>query len=66
MAADKLIRMATQIATFFRSQPGPDPAGRVAQHLCDFWDPDMRAALRAALAQGAPADPLVQDAARRL
>ncbi len=39
---DKLIYMANQIATFFRSQPGTDQAARVAAHLKDFWEPRMR------------------------
>ncbi|SHJ14782.1 formate dehydrogenase subunit delta [Wenxinia saemankumensis] len=43
---DKLIRMANQIATFFESQPG-DGAEAVAGHLRDFWDPSMRARIRA-------------------
>lgn len=47
MAADKLVRMANQIATFFATQPGRDQAERVAAHLKDFWGPEMRAALKA-------------------
>jgi formate dehydrogenase subunit delta len=39
---DKLIYMANQIATFFRSQPGTDQATRVAAHIKDFWEPRMR------------------------
>jgi formate dehydrogenase subunit delta len=39
---DKLIYMANQIATFFRSQPGTDQADRVAAHIKDFWEPRMR------------------------
>lgn len=47
MAADKLVRMANQIATFFATQPGQDQAERVAAHLKDFWGPEMRADLKA-------------------
>ena len=43
MSPEKLVHMANQIATFFRSQPGTDQADRVAQHLRDYWDPRMRA-----------------------
>jgi FdhD protein len=43
MSREKLVHMANQIATFFRSQPGTDQADRVAQHLRDYWDPRMRA-----------------------
>ena len=38
----KLVNMANQIATFFRSQPGTDQAERVAAHLKDYWEPRMR------------------------
>jgi formate dehydrogenase subunit delta len=34
--------MANQIATFFSTQPGEGQAGKVAQHLKDFWEPRMR------------------------
>lgn len=47
MSHDKLIRMANQIAVFFRSQPGVDQAERVAAHLRDYWGPEMRADLKA-------------------
>lgn len=41
MSPDKLTRMANQIATFFESQPDEDKAGRVAEHLKEFWEPRM-------------------------
>jgi formate dehydrogenase subunit delta len=67
MQPDKLVRMANQIATFFRSQPGTDQADRVAQHLRDFWDPRMRAAIRAHLAAGGEGlDDLARAAVQRL
>lgn len=63
MSPDKLTRMANQIATFFKSQPGEDQAERVAGHLNDFWGPDMRAALKAAAARDDSAmDDLVKRA----
>jgi formate dehydrogenase subunit delta len=50
--ADKLVLMANQIGRFFAHQ-GPDRAAEaIADHLRKFWDPRMRAALRAHLAQG--------------
>ncbi|WP_333830655.1 formate dehydrogenase subunit delta [Pararhodobacter sp.] len=52
MLPDKLVHMANQIATFFKSQPGGDQAERVAAHLSDFWDPRMISALRAHAAKG--------------
>lgn len=41
MLPDKLVYMANQIATFFRTQPNADPVERVAAHLRDFWEPRM-------------------------
>jgi formate dehydrogenase subunit delta len=67
MQPDKLVRMANQIATFFRSQPGTDQADRVAQHLRDYWDPRMRAAIRDHMAAGGEGlDDLARQAVQRL
>jgi formate dehydrogenase subunit delta len=52
MSPDKMIRMANQIATFFKSQPGEDASRKVAAHLTDFWEPRMRAQLRDYAAAG--------------
>lgn len=41
MSPDKMNRMINQIATFFESQPDADKAGRVADHLKEFWEPRM-------------------------
>ncbi len=51
MSPDKMVRMANQIATFFRSQPGDTPA-QVAAHLGDFWEPRMRRQLLDHVAAG--------------
>lgn len=59
---DKLIRMANQIAAFFRSQPGR-PEIAVAGHINDFWTYRMRMDLLAALRAGEPVDPIVQATA---
>lgn len=60
MSPDKLVMMANQIATFFKSQPGADQAKLIAGHINDFWEPRMRAALAAHVtAGGAGLDPLV-------
>ena len=40
--ADKLIRMANQIATFFKGQGEAGAAAQVADHLKAFWTPRMR------------------------
>ena len=65
---DKLLRMANQIATFFRTQPGEDAAERIAGHLRDFWEPRMRDQLHRYIDEqgGKDLDALVIDAAARL
>jgi len=63
MSADKLIRMANQIATFFEVQPS-DRAGSVAAHINDNWSPAMRDELLGHVAAGGEGlDPLVLEAA---
>ena len=59
---DKLIRMAQQIADFFRSQPGK-PELAVAGHINDFWTYRMRMDFLAALRAGVAADPILQATA---
>lgn len=67
MSPDKLIYMANQIATFFRTQKREDQVERVAGHLRDFWTPSMRAQLlRIVDAGGAGLDPLAVAATERL
>lgn len=63
MSPDKMVMMANQIATFFKSQPSDDRAGLVAAHINDFWAPPMRAQLAAHVEAGGDGlDPLVVDA----
>ncbi len=45
MSPEKTIRMANQIATFFRSQGGEEAVAGVAEHINSFWEPRMRAQL---------------------
>lgn len=52
MSPEKMVRMANQIATFFKSQPKEDASARVAAHIKDYWEPRMREQLRAYVAQG--------------
>ncbi|MDA0962304.1 MAG: formate dehydrogenase subunit delta [Proteobacteria bacterium] len=67
MAPEKMVRMANQIATFFKTQPGSDAAEKVAAHLRDFWEPGMRGQLRAHVAAGGEGlDPVVISAADRM
>lgn len=67
MSPDKLVRMANQIATFFRSKPHDEGVVGVAEHISNFWEPRMRAQLFDALAKGGEGlDPLVLEAADRI
>lgn len=60
MSPDKMVHMANQIAVFFNTQPGEDPARRIASHLRDFWEPRMRDQLIAYVrAGGTGLDPAV-------
>ncbi len=52
MSPDKINRMINQIATFFDTQPESDKAGRVAEHLKEFWEPRMLEQLDAHLKSG--------------
>ena len=66
MSPDKMVRMANQIATFFESQPDADKAGRVADHLIEFWEPRMLEKLAAHVASGAEGlSALALDGAKR-
>ena len=65
--AEKLVRMANQIAAFFASQPGTAQAAEVAGHLKAFWEPRMLATFQAHVdAGGEGLSPLALEAARRL
>ncbi|MBY0258255.1 formate dehydrogenase subunit delta [Methylobacterium sp.] len=44
---EKLVRMANQIATFFRSYPEEEAVAGIHKHIVAFWTPKMRAALEA-------------------
>jgi formate dehydrogenase subunit delta len=63
MPPEKLVRMANQIATFFRSQKGIDQTKAVAGHLSDYWTKAMVQALGAYVAGGGTGlDPLARAA----
>lgn len=65
MSPDKMVHMANQIAIFFKTQPGEDAAQKVASHIADFWEPRMRAQLRAYVDEGgAGLDEVVVKAVR--
>ncbi len=60
MDDDKLVRMANQMATFFRAYPDDDAARGIRDHIRSFWTPGMRAALSARIgAERTGIEPLV-------
>jgi formate dehydrogenase subunit delta len=60
---DKLLRMANQIASFFRSYPDEEAVAGIHKHIQAFWTPRMVSKLEAALpAFGDKADILVRRA----
>lgn len=64
MSAEKLIRMANQIATFMATKPHDQAVAGCAGHINDFWEPRMRRQLFAILdAGGAGLHSLVIEAA---
>ncbi|MGB8816998.1 MAG: formate dehydrogenase subunit delta [Rhizobiaceae bacterium] len=45
MDSSDLIRMANQIADFYRPYPRGEAVAGIAEHIRNFWDPRMRKAL---------------------
>jgi formate dehydrogenase subunit delta len=65
MNADKLTRMANQIAGFFRSYPKDQAMAGIRDHIVAFWTPGMRRQILAHASLGAQGlDPLVAEALR--
>lgn len=68
MEIERLVRMANDIARFWKAEPdhGEAVAG-VAGHLARFWDPRMRRELIShAAAGGEGLEPLALEAVKRL
>ena len=64
MSADKIARMANDIAKFMESKPHAEGVALLASHINDFWEPRMRRQLFALIdAGGADLRPLVLEAA---
>lgn len=64
MSADKITRMANDIAKFMESKPHDEGVALLASHINDFWEPRMRRQLFQVIdAGGAGLRPLVLDAA---
>jgi len=67
MSAEKITRMANQIATFMESKPHDEGVALCASHINDFWEPRMRRELFAILdAGGNGLRPLVLEAAEQI
>lgn len=63
MSPDRLVTMANQIGRFFAHRGEERGSADIADHIVKFWDPRMRAAMRAHLdAGGAGLDPLPRKA----
>jgi len=61
-----LVRMANQIADFFRSKPHDEALAGAADHIRKFWDPRMRAKMADHLAHGGEGlSPLAREAAQQ-
>lgn len=62
---DHLVRMVNQIARNLATRP--DTEVLVADHIVKYWDPRMKAMIRAHLAEGGEGlDPVSAAAVRRL
>jgi formate dehydrogenase subunit delta len=51
-SSDTLVRMANQIADFFKVQSESEAISGAANHIRMFWDPRMRAKMAEHLAHG--------------
>lgn len=67
METRDMLRMANQIADFFRSYPHDDAVKEAATHLNNYWDPRMRKHFFDYLAKGGEGlDPLIIEAAAQV
>ena len=67
MSHEKLAYMANQIGRFFQSQKQDTAVAAIEDHLIKFWDPRMRRAIIAQLADGSiQLDPMVRQAVEHL
>ena len=67
METRDMLRMANQIADFFRSYPHDDAVRESATHLNNYWDPRMRKHFFDYLAKGGEGlDPLIIEAAAQV
>ena len=67
MSADKITRMANQIAAFMASKPHAEGVEGLALHINDFWEPRMRRQFFELIDAGAEGfHPLVLEAAAKI
>ncbi|MCA2012755.1 formate dehydrogenase subunit delta [Pararhodobacter sp. CCB-MM2] len=67
MSADKITRMANQIAAFMASKPHAEGVTGLAAHINDFWEPRMRRQFFELIdAGGEGFHPLVLEAANQI
>jgi formate dehydrogenase subunit delta len=67
MSHDRLAYMANQIGRFFESQKRDTAVAAIEDHLLKFWDPRMRKAILAQLAEGSiELHPLVRQAVEQM
>jgi len=66
-SVDTLVRMANQIADFFKIQPADKAVEGTADHIRRFWDPRMRAMMAIHLAHGgAGLNPIARHAVEQV
>jgi formate dehydrogenase subunit delta len=67
METRDMVRMANQIADYFKAYPHDEAVKGVAGHLKSFWEPRMRKQLADHIAKGgAGLSPLAIEAAKSL
>ena len=64
---ERLVYMVNQIARNFATKPHDDAIAASAKHIAQFWDPRMRAHIRAHLAGGGEGlEPIAREAVAAL
>ena len=67
MEVHDMVRMANQIASFFKGYGHDEALKEAANHINNYWDPRMRAHLFVHLAKGGEGlDPLVIEASANI
>ncbi len=67
MEVHDMVRMANQIASFFKGYGHDEALKEAANHINSYWDPRMRAHLLAYLAKGGEGlDPLIIEASANI